>query len=300
MKTQRESLLTAFRDKNSWIWLYAVSILICGVTVLAHCYVIRSDSFVVMIHTYTHTHTLVVLLLLCLRCVDPHWRNTFLHLDCDHHNFTHMLLCKHQPLTFMTLSEGTKSRPKYRLTSWVVRPPHLRPSSASHRTFRKLLIIDNWMICVNLIITTRLRWTETDRFSALLKFRLWIINDNSLTSCFIMYNLLVEFKTHIWCQSCLIDWPRSWKHPSDVDVMASRSCCGFVGCTSMMWISSCSVGLRSRWHDSGGRVSPVSSLTPVWDDLIVVTWSLSSWKKPSEDEQAVVTEGSTWGELVVR
>ncbi len=48
-------------------------------------------------------------------------------------------------------------------------------------------------------------------------------------------------------------------------MIASHSCCRFVGCTSMMWISRsttsqrCSIGLRSG--DCGGHLSKVNSLS---------------------------------------
>ncbi len=66
-----------------------------------------------------------------------------------------------------------------------------------------------------------------------------------------------------------IDSTRCWKHCSEILVhivmIASRSCCRFVVCTSMMWISrsttsqSCSIGLRSG--DCGGHLSKVNSLS---------------------------------------
>ncbi len=68
---------------------------------------------------------------------------------------------------------------------------------------------------------------------------------------------------------CGIDSTRCWKHSSEllvhIDMIASRSCCRFVGCTSMMWISHsttlqrCSIGLRSG--DCGGHLSKVNSLS---------------------------------------
>ncbi len=84
------------------------------------------------------------------------------------------------------------------------------------------------------------------------------------------------------------DLTRCWKHSSEIlvhfDMIASRSCCRFVGCTSMMWISRsttsqrCSIGLRSG--DCGGHLSKVNILVmfkkPVWNYLNFAT---------SEDEQ---------------
>ncbi len=66
-----------------------------------------------------------------------------------------------------------------------------------------------------------------------------------------------------------IDSTRCWKHCSEMLVhivmIASHSCCRFVVCTSMMWISRsttsqrCSIGLRSG--DCGGHLSKVNSLS---------------------------------------
>ncbi len=75
-------------------------------------------------------------------------------------------------------------------------------------------------------------------------------------------------------------------------MIASCSCCRFVGCTSMMWISCfttsqrCSIGLRSG--DCGGHLSKVNSLSnmfkkPVWDDLSFVTWCIILQEVASED-----------------
>ncbi len=67
---------------------------------------------------------------------------------------------------------------------------------------------------------------------------------------------------------------------------ASRSCCRFVGCTSMMRISrsttsqSCSIGLRSG--DCGGHLSKVNSLSCSRNqsEMIWALWhgALSCWK----------------------
>ncbi len=66
-----------------------------------------------------------------------------------------------------------------------------------------------------------------------------------------------------------IDSTRCWKHSSEIlvhiDMIASCSCCRFVGFTSMMRISRsttsqrCSIGLRSG--DCGGHFSKVNSLS---------------------------------------
>ncbi len=80
------------------------------------------------------------------------------------------------------------------------------------------------------------------------------------------------------------------KHSSEIlfhiDMIASRSCCRFVGCTSMMWISRstssqrCSIGLRSG--DCGGHLSKVNSLSCSRNqsEIIWALWhdALSCWK----------------------
>ncbi len=92
----------------------------------------------------------------------------------------------------------------------------------------------------------------------------------TLTGHFIRYTLLVlgwtPFRTLILHG---IDSTRCCKHSSEIlvhiDTIASHSCCRFVGCTSMMWISRsttsqrCSIGLRSG--DCGGHLSKVNSLS---------------------------------------
>ncbi len=92
----------------------------------------------------------------------------------------------------------------------------------------------------------------------------------TLTGHFIRYTLLVPGWTPFCLQNCLIirgiDSTRSWKHSSEIlvhiDMIASHSCCRFVGCRSMMWISRsttsqrCSIGLRSG--DCGGHLSKVN------------------------------------------
>ncbi len=61
-------------------------------------------------------------------------------------------------------------------------------------------------------------------------------------------------------------------------MIASRSCCRFVGCTSMMRISRsttsqrCSIGLRSG--DCGGHLSKVNSLSCSRNQLSFVTWCI--------------------------
>ncbi len=89
---------------------------------------------------------------------------------------------------------------------------------------------------------------------------------------------------------CGIDSTRCWKYSSEILVhiymIASHSCCRFVGCTSMMWNSRsttsqrCSVGLRSG--DCGGHLSKVNSLSCSRNqsEMIWALWhgALSSWK----------------------
>ncbi len=89
---------------------------------------------------------------------------------------------------------------------------------------------------------------------------------------------------------CGIDLTRCWKHSSEIlvliDMIASRSCCRFVGCTSMMRISRsttsqrCSIGLRSG--DCGGHLSKANSLSCSRNqsEMIWALWhgALSCWK----------------------
>ncbi len=89
---------------------------------------------------------------------------------------------------------------------------------------------------------------------------------------------------------CGIDSTRCWKHSSEIlvhiDMIASHSCCRFLGCTSMMRISRsttsqrCSIGLRSG--DCEGNLSKVNSLSCSRNqsELIWALWhaALSCWK----------------------
>ncbi len=95
----------------------------------------------------------------------------------------------------------------------------------------------------------------------------------AFTGHFIRYTLLVPGWTPFCLQNCLdsscIDSTMCWKYSSEIlvhiDMILSRSCCRFVGCTSMIWISRsttsqrCSIGLRSG--DCGGHLSKVNSLS---------------------------------------
>ncbi len=76
-----------------------------------------------------------------------------------------------------------------------------------------------------------------------------------------------------------------------IGMIASRSCCRFVGCTSVMWISRsttsqrCSVGLRSG--DCGGHLSKVNSLScsrnqseriwALWQCIILLEVAIRRW-----------------------
>ncbi len=88
---------------------------------------------------------------------------------------------------------------------------------------------------------------------------------------------------------CGIDLTRCWKHSSEILVhiymIASRSYCRFVGCTSMMRISRsttsqrCSIGLRSG--DCGGHLSKVNSWSCSRDQSEMILCdmvALSHWK----------------------
>ncbi len=90
----------------------------------------------------------------------------------------------------------------------------------------------------------------------------------TLTGSFIRYTLLVPGWPSFCLQNCLNSlWHRFNKvleiYSSEIlvhiDMIATHSCCRFVGCTSMMWISRsttsqrCSTGLRSG--NCGGYLS---------------------------------------------
>ncbi len=115
----------------------------------------------------------------------------------------------------------------------------------------------------------------------------------TLTGHCIRYTFLVPGWTRFFLQNLIlrgIDSTRCWKHSSEILVhivmIASRSCCRFVGCTSMMWISRsttsqrCSIGLRSG--DCGGHLSKVNSLSCSRNqsEMIWSLWhdALSCWK----------------------
>ncbi len=109
----------------------------------------------------------------------------------------------------------------------------------------------------------------------------------------------------------VIDSTRCWKHSSEILVyivmIASSSCCRFVGCTSMMQISrpttsqKCSIGLR--FGDCGGHLSKVNSLSCSRNqsEMIWALWhgALSCWKYIRR-WYTVVIKGWTWSETILR
>ncbi len=108
------------------------------------------------------------------------------------------------------------------------------------------------------------------------------------TPCLYRVGSSFSFRTALILRG--IDSTRCWKHSSEIlvyiDMIASRSCCRFVGCTSMMWISrsttsqSCSIRLRSG--DCGGHLSKINSLSCSRNqsEMIWSLWhgALSCWK----------------------
>ncbi len=90
-------------------------------------------------------------------------------------------------------------------------------------------------------------------------------------------------------------------------MITSHSCCRFVGCTSMMWISRsttsqrCSIGLRSG--DCGGHLSKVNSLSCSRNqsEMIWALWhgALSCWKYIRR-WYTVVIKGWTWSATILR
>ncbi len=117
---------------------------------------------------------------------------------------------------------------------------------------------------------------------------------HTLTGHIFRYTLLVPGWTHFclqnffnssfhWFNKVLETFLRDLVH---IDMIASHSCCRFVGCTSMMWISRsttsqrCSIGLRSG--DCGGHLSKVNSLSCSRNqsEMIWALWhgALSCWK----------------------
>ncbi len=144
-------------------------------------------------------------------------------------------------------------------------------------------------------------------------FRLFKCNNiyiHTLTGHFIRYTLLLRGWTPFCLQNCL-NSTRCWKHSSEIlvhiDMITSCSCCRFVGCTSMMWISRsttsqrCSIGLRSG--DCGGYLSKVNSLSCSrnslrWFELcdMVHYAAGSSFRR----WYTVVIKGWTWSATILR
>ncbi len=147
-------------------------------------------------------------------------------------------------------------------------------------------------------------------------FSLNLVYIFTLTGHCIRYTLLEPFGPPFAFRTAFIlrgiDSTRCWKHSSEIlvhiDMIASRSCSRFVGCTSMMQISRsttsqrCSIGLRSG--DCGGHLSKVNSLSCSRNqsEMIWALWhgALSCWKQPSEDEYTVVIKGWTWSATILR
>ncbi len=137
----------------------------------------------------------------------------------------------------------------------------------------------------------------------------------TLTCHFIRYTLLVPCRTPFCLQNCLNS---SWhifnkvlEHSSEIlvhiDMIASRSSCRFVGCTSMTQISHsttsqrCSIGLRSGY--CGGHLSKVNSLSCSRNqsEMIWALWhgALSCWKYIRR-WYTVVIKGWTWSATILR
>ncbi len=107
---------------------------------------------------------------------------------------------------------------------------------------------------------------------------------HTFTGHFIRYILLVPGRTPFVFRTVLIlrdtDSTRCWKHSSEILVhivmIASRSCCRFVVCTSMMRISRsttsqrCSIGLRSG--DCGGYLSKVNCFHVLYAKFWLYIW----------------------------
>ncbi len=103
---------------------------------------------------------------------------------------------------------------------------------------------------------------------------------HSLTGHFVRYTLLVLGWTPFVFRTALIlrgiDSTRCWKHSSEIlvhiDMRASRSCCRFVGYTSMMQIS-----VPPHPKDCGGHLRKVNSLSCSRNqsEIIWALWHIS-------------------------
>ncbi len=135
----------------------------------------------------------------------------------------------------------------------------------------------------------------------------------TLTGHFIRYTLLVPVGPPFAIKTALIlrgiDSTRCWKHSSEIlvyiDMIASHSCCRFVGCTSMMRISRsttsqrCSIGLRSG--DCGNHLSKVNSLSCSRNQSAMI-WALWHYPAGSSHQKRgkLVIKRWTWSATILR
>ncbi len=137
----------------------------------------------------------------------------------------------------------------------------------------------------------------------------------TLTGHFIRYTLLVPCWTPFSFRTVLIlrgiVSTRCWKHSSEmlvhIDMIASRSCYRFVGCTSMMWISRSTTSQRCSidWD-----LVTVEAIWVKWTHCHVQETSLRWFElcdmvhypagSTSEDGYTVVIKGWTWSETILR
>ncbi len=140
---------------------------------------------------------------------------------------------------------------------------------------------------------------------------------STLIGHFIRYTLLVPGWTPFCLHNCLnSSWHRFnkvLKHSSEIlihiDMIVSRSCCRFVGCTSMMRISlsttsqRCSFGLSSG--DCGGHSSKVNSLScsrnqsemiwALWRCIILLEVAIRRWVHCSHKGMDIVSNNTQVG-----
>ncbi len=156
---------------------------------------------------------------------------------------------------------------------------------------------------------TKLKWTALLEFIPLIDVSIRTgtvkhkadITDYKLLFSFrsLVHNHSSESGTHM-LETLLRDF-------GHIVMIASHSCCRFVVCTSMMWISRstasqrCSIGLRSG--DCGGHLSKVNSLSCSRNqsEMIWALWHgvLSCWKYIRR-WYTVVIKGWTWSETILR
>ncbi len=138
---------------------------------------------------------------------------------------------------------------------------------------------------------------------------------HTLTGHFIRYTLLVPCWTPFSFRTALIlrgiVSTRCWKHSSEIlvhiDMIASRGCYRFVGCTSMMWISRSTTSQRCSidWD-----LVTVEAIWVKWTHCHVQETSLRWFElcdmvhypagSTSEDGYTVVIKGWTWSETILR